>query len=492
MNNNAIFLMNFNNSSVTSNKLNFSNKSSTDLFEKALESANNQSKVSSNRKNTNTFKKENKLGTKKSDIKNDKKDIQTTSNNSDRQIKSEKYSNKESSETKVSEKDTSNNEKNIDIAKDSEDEVETIAEVNETLELLLKLIDEHMNVDSKDEMENELVANYTNSDLNKQIEDICVQLKELTNTINDTNIIGTDKTMFASEMIQEINEIIDILELDTRAISDSNSIIDFRIKLETLISSLSELNNVANNLNTNLIQSDIVGLEKNEKNSEDLLVQENSEASDIELNNENISTELSDAEANLSSNNGSNNSFSKSMQNVIINTDIQSNSFSTDVNDFGIEQSSLQKYVTLNKNSIFEQLVDKIKVDSLKNSDEVKIKLKPEILGEMTIKIVLEKGTVTARVMVENYQIKQLLESNVDQLKENFKNEGLNFQALDVSVNKDSEFDRNNAQSWNHRSGSKKIKVKLDDAIVGNLYDEVNDNTTNIMSEYSTSLDLIV
>ncbi|EOC99707.1 Flagellar hook-length control protein FliK [Caldisalinibacter kiritimatiensis] len=79
---------------------------------------------------------------------------------------------------------------------------------------------------------------------------------------------------------------------------------------------------------------------------------------------------------------------------------------------------------------------------------EIKIKLKPDILGEMSLKIIAEKGIVTAKAMVESYQVKELIESNLDQLKDELNEQGIDIQEFEVSVGKDSNFEERAYSSW--------------------------------------------
>ncbi len=138
-----------------------------------------------------------------------------------------------------------------------------------------------------------------------------------------------------------------------------------------------------------------------------------------------------------------------------------------DTLDFALNE----KNVTFSKDNIFEQIVEKVKID-MDKTDEIRIKLKPDFLGEISLKLSTEKGMITARAYVDNYNVKQLIESNLDSLKENMKELGLNFEALDVSVGKDSGFDRNNGQAWKQTQRNKTRKPSIE-KIHGNMtYEE--------------------
>lgn len=149
------------------------------------------------------------------------------------------------------------------------------------------------------------------------------------------------------------------------------------------------------------------------------------------------------------------------------------------------------KNIRLNKDDIFEQIVEKVKIN-IDKTDEIRIKLKPDFLGEISLKLVTEKGVITAKAYVENYNIKQLIESNLDSLKENMKGLGLNFEALDVSVGKDSGFDKNNGQAWKQSQRVKTKKLSIE-KISGSLtYEEDIRQIAGGLYSAEGNIDLIV
>lgn len=137
----------------------------------------------------------------------------------------------------------------------------------------------------------------------------------------------------------------------------------------------------------------------------------------------------------------------------------------------GLKTIANEKTAAFNKESIFEQIVEKVKID-MDNKDEIRIKLKPNFLGEVSLKLLSEKGVITAKAYVENYNVKQLIESNLDNLKENMKELGINFETLDVSVGKDSGFDKKNSQAWKQEQKLRVKKPSIDKASINSAYQE--------------------
>lgn len=188
---------------------------------------------------------------------------------------------------------------------------------------------------------------------------------------------------------------------------------------------------------------------------------------------------------------------------IIQNNDLKQNSILANYNDnnqSSMEQSientfealiTKEKPVILDKESIFEQIVEKAKID-IGKTDEIKIKLKPDFLGEISLKISNEKGIVTVKAYVENYNVKQLIESNLDNLRDNMKELGLNFEALDVSVGKDSGFQKNDSQSWKQEQRIKVRKTKLESISMFSNYEEEIGALAGGLYSINGNLDLIV
>ncbi|MDD3880618.1 MAG: flagellar hook-length control protein FliK, partial [Syntrophomonas sp.] len=57
-----------------------------------------------------------------------------------------------------------------------------------------------------------------------------------------------------------------------------------------------------------------------------------------------------------------------------------------------------------------------------------------EFLGKMTIKIVLEDGLLTARFITESQQVKHLLDSNLNSLRQNLESQGIRVEKTEVNV----------------------------------------------------------
>lgn len=142
--------------------------------------------------------------------------------------------------------------------------------------------------------------------------------------------------------------------------------------------------------------------------------------------------------------------------------------------------------VTVNKDNIIEQIVDKVKVNFSDIKNEIKLSLKPEVLGELTMNIEVIKGEVIAKVMVESQRTKEVIESNLIQLKEGIKDTGLEIKTFEVFVGSGSDFDKHNSGQFNLNKNNQKTKIKVQDNKSIKNYEEGSiDNKINSIGLYS-------
>jgi flagellar hook-length control protein FliK len=98
----------------------------------------------------------------------------------------------------------------------------------------------------------------------------------------------------------------------------------------------------------------------------------------------------------------------------------------------------------LQSNDIIQQIVEKIQFKTIGEQSEIKITLKPEFLGNIRLNISTENHQVSIKVIADSPAIKEMLESNLHQLKTEFVNNGLEISKFDVYVGAES-------QQYGHR-----------------------------------------
>lgn len=119
-------------------------------------------------------------------------------------------------------------------------------------------------------------------------------------------------------------------------------------------------------------------------------------------------------------------------------------------------ETKANNVVHTNRDEILKQIVDKASVVLSKDKAEMIVDLKPDHLGKLSLKIVTERGIMTAQIMAENQQVKQIIESNFNVLRDALEKQGITVQQFSVSVGQDSwnksfgqETQRNFTKSYN-------------------------------------------
>ena len=106
---------------------------------------------------------------------------------------------------------------------------------------------------------------------------------------------------------------------------------------------------------------------------------------------------------------------------------------------------------------ILSQVIEKAKVVITADKSEMVIDLKPDSLGKLSLKVVTEHGMIMAKFVAENQQVKQVLETNMQLLKESLEKQGLNVQGFSVSVRQESQNSRNDYNS--HEDGRRRVST---------------------------------
>ncbi|MDN5351448.1 MAG: flagellar hook-length control protein FliK [Clostridiales bacterium] len=88
------------------------------------------------------------------------------------------------------------------------------------------------------------------------------------------------------------------------------------------------------------------------------------------------------------------------------------------------------------KQDVMSQVVDAIKTQIKvgDNGSSMLVKLQPEELGHVELKLNVHKGVVMAEIKVENEMVKAAVESNLDDLKQNLSGKGYSVQQINVTI----------------------------------------------------------
>lgn len=102
---------------------------------------------------------------------------------------------------------------------------------------------------------------------------------------------------------------------------------------------------------------------------------------------------------------------------------------------------------------IISQVIQKAAIVLTPEKSEMIMDLKPDNLGKISLKVVTENGIVMAKFIAESQQVRQVLEANMQLLKDSLEKQGMSVQGFSVSVRQDSnQSSRNWEQPENNRS----------------------------------------
>jgi len=87
-----------------------------------------------------------------------------------------------------------------------------------------------------------------------------------------------------------------------------------------------------------------------------------------------------------------------------------------------------------NPQEITSQIIERVKVDIKPGVSEIHMNLRPESLGEVSLRIASENGIVIAHFVAENEKVKEIIESNFNQLQDALSEQGVNITELSVSI----------------------------------------------------------
>lgn len=394
--------------------------------------------------------------------KNDKQQRSTDSkvDSEDSKINSkdtEKSTNDEVKETKNSQEDVK--EENVDKSQ----EESTLSQLNILIEDLIQTLQSSNIINGEKlealvkEIEN-LVANLDVDALNMNA---AFDLTELKTLVDNLNLINSSQLIDSAELKQMLEDKLDKLSrfiktADT-ALNESNLESD---------NSLSIQNANADAANPNL---------------ENQNMSNNSEA-EKELVNK-AKTDSKGQENNISMEESSKEQFQVASKK---NLNVDSNTFSNNdmdmaaIKNIEVDSSKNNQIFEMNKTltnsnvkpdlNIFNQILDGTKLSISEDVSEMLLKLKPDNLGNLSMKISIERGMMVARFEVESQIVKEAIESNLEDLRNALSDKGFEVKEFNVSVNKDSDNQESSFSYFSKRKTKKKAMIsnQFNDSYVSN------------------------
>ncbi|MZQ75126.1 MAG: hypothetical protein GT589_03090 [Peptoclostridium sp.] len=117
--------------------------------------------------------------------------------------------------------------------------------------------------------------------------------------------------------------------------------------------------------------------------------------------------------------------------------------------------------VYYSQREVVDQVINKIKITDADNLKSIEIKLEPEQLGKLTLKVVMENGVLTAKLIAESEKVKTAIESNISELKDSMLEQGINITAVDVSVDSEAQGEQGNQDGFEAALRSRRISSAI-------------------------------
>ena len=336
---------------------------------------------------------------------------------------------------------------------------DTNIEQGSILNLELNTVDMTDLVDLKDQLT--LLLNSLDIEENQPIMQRIGNVLSMVTKIIDGGKLSDGKLISAGE--EAISE--DLLTLQ-----------EVKSNIETLINDL----NLKNNKNMPNLDSKVN--EKLTKVENDLFKSDNT-VLDEDADVESAINKISNLDKSLENEGKENQDFIKQQgkqENMIINNDILS--FQQDKIDQRLAVDVMKNEIIEPKQFISE-IAQKAGAFLSKDKTEMNIQLTPEHLGKISIKIGLNEGTLTGKIYAENFSVKEIIEANLNQLRQSLEEKGLNIAGLEVHIGDESKnFERNLYQS---KSGNTQKSKKINN-ISSNAFVALEQNADDI-NPYLTS-----
>lgn len=114
---------------------------------------------------------------------------------------------------------------------------------------------------------------------------------------------------------------------------------------------------------------------------------------------------------------------------------------------------------TIDTQDIMNQIMNYMRIQVKADMTQMQLQLHPASLGTVNINIASKEGVITAQFLTQNETVKAVIESQIVQLRNNFEEQGIKVEAVEVTVESHA-FERNLSGEGNSRQQSQEGKKK--------------------------------
>lgn len=133
-----------------------------------------------------------------------------------------------------------------------------------------------------------------------------------------------------------------------------------------------------------------------------------------------------------------------------------------------VEAASAQRdnSVSQDPHNIAGQIVEQARMINRVNNSEMVVKLKPEHLGELTLKVTVENGAVSASFHSNNQEVRTVIEASLTQLRQELSNQGLKVDNVGVYAGLNQFFSNDQQQQTAQQQQIKLKNRRQDDSFI--------------------------
>lgn len=349
----------------------------------------------------------------------------------------------------------------------------------------------------KDELEK--LDDDSKSDSDDKVNDILTELMNLLNQLNKNSVMPENSSISNNLKDIDSNNSDDILNQLAKLLK-SDSIKD---KLD--VDSLKSINKILNNLcnssktaNSNIqdLMSQINNL-LDEKNNGKVLTLNDLLARNNSQNNQESSTKNESGNSGDLSDNKELSKEDKFLNSLVDDKNNVDNKFNLFVSRNELIQNQnvadVSKNLTINKSSLVDDLMKDIKYMNTNGLKELTVKINPDNLGEVTISLTQEEGTMKATLKATSKDTANLLMQNLSEIKNQLNDKNIKIENVNIELyQEDTTFFKNGnfegQSSKDGRDNTKSTKTIIDDSqITGNEelvqdIENVNDGNINYLA----------
>lgn len=129
-------------------------------------------------------------------------------------------------------------------------------------------------------------------------------------------------------------------------------------------------------------------------------------------------------------------------------------------NQTQVPKSEISMPQPVRTTEVINQVVEQAKVVIGQDKSEMIIHLKPDHLGKLELKVVTEQGIVAAKFIAESNQVKEIIETNMQLLKDSLEKQGLSIDNVSVQVGQEKQKEFREQSSYQSRNKDSNDGIK--------------------------------